>query len=198
MRVAHQAGIACPLPEQIYPGQTGYWLQATRLPGEPAQDLSVDQLACLLAQLHAVDVRGVPLAETGQAERAPWAGCAGVLHGKAMVLGHFDVFTDNVLIQERQISGLVDWEFAGRGPRVLDLAIAALGYSQSQPKQAFDDLATLVLVYQSRSGVSLCMEAVCSAYQHAVELFCERRRAMGSPRPVQALLDCADIIERSS
>lgn len=45
---------------------------------------------------------------------------------------HADLFPDNVLIHQGQLSAVIDWYFASRGPRIWDLAVALNAWGGSE------------------------------------------------------------------
>ena len=46
---------------------------------------------------------------------------------------HADLFPDNVLIHQGQLTAVIDWYFASRGPRIWDLAVALNAWGGSEP-----------------------------------------------------------------
>ena len=197
MEHARAAGVSCPRPVFAKPSQGGCWLICERLPGAPAARVEADQLAKLLAQIHRTPASRVACAEIGSCS----AFCRNQGEGSALsdlVFGHFDLFADNILYNGDAIVGIVDWEFAGVGPRVLDVAIAALGLSNGQPDRARSDLASLALAYEVEAGLALDRNGLDAAYRYAARLFAERRIAAGSPRPADELLACAHALELST
>ncbi len=134
----------------VLPDGRAYWLQ-TELPGRPPTTLSESQLRQLLdlIELQAgqaispeQDWSGYVVAVVFEGESG-WAGSLrDHSHGTREVLArlerlvagkraavhrtadivHGDLVLDNVLVDAGRISGIVDWDAAGRGDRALDLA----------------------------------------------------------------------------
>jgi len=192
MEQARRAGVPAPRLVSAWTEPEGAWLLAERVPGDPAQELSLRQCAQVLARLHTVSIEHTPCAEIGD-----WGSdsALGALPDDP-VFGHFDLFADNVLVQGKRVTGLVDWEFAGRGPRVLDIAIAALGHSRARPVLARQHLFALAERYEIEAECYLDRAALVAAYLYAVDLFVARRLALGSNRPVQDLQACALHVQR--
>ena len=197
MQHARAAGVACASPVFAKPSQGGCWLICERLPGSPAARVDADRLATLLAQIHRAPASTVASAEIGSWPELYRDQGSGSIQSD-LVFGHFDLFADNIICQGDTVTGIVDWEFAGLGPRVLDVAIAALGLSNGQPDRARADLANLALAYEVESGLSLDRYGLDAAYRYAARLFAERRVAAGSPRPADELLACANALELSA
>jgi len=194
MRRARGNGVPCPEPvhARLLAGGAALLL-AQRLPGAPAARLNPEMLAVVLAAIHGVPIDGIPPAEIGPAPRFGRAGAA-VTGGADTVFGHFDLFPDNVLVEGGRVCGVVDWEFAGAGPRVLDVAIAALGASAARPGRARADLEALAAAYEAAAGVRLDRAALTGAYLYAAALFAQRRAEAAPPRPAGDLSACAAAV----
>lgn len=186
-------GVTCPEPVFAAPADGGAWLVARRLPGDPAERLEPEQLAAVLARVHQTPTGRIGRAEIE--EPRPRGAATGADRFRTdCVFGHFDLFPDNILLRNGVVSGVVDWEFAGAGPRNLDVAIAALGASRLRPERARADLERLASAYEQAAGHTLDRDGLKAAYTYAARLFTDRRLKRGSTRPAGELLACADAV----
>lgn len=123
----HRAGRPATLLSQL-PGRA----DITSLPAEA----SATQLGEALARVHAVPVAhlgelrdGAATAASSAADAYATAPAAPILaaHGhrladQPLVLTHYDFWSGNVLWQDRQLTGIVDWSGASRAPRGYDVS----------------------------------------------------------------------------
>lgn len=74
--------------------------------------------------MEAVEGESRAVLERTLAQQAAWA------LGEALPQGlvHGDLFRDNVLIQEGQVTGLIDFDHTARAPLLFDLAVVALDW----------------------------------------------------------------------
>ena len=112
-------------------------LLMSALPGEPVlrpPDLPdyLEQLATMLVRIHDVPAELEPTDPHPYHENADWIGDAALSRAaleaaaaaslkEQQVLVHGDYQPFNALWRDQRLSGVVDWTFAGRGPRGLDV-----------------------------------------------------------------------------
>ena len=143
LRVLHAHGVPVPRPRAFVPPQTLLldWVAGeASLPGDPADgrdDAIADALASALAAIHAItDGAGLPalplltdplpalcewlpllpLRDVAAARMPPFSGSPRLLHG--------DYWPGNVLWRDGQLVAVIDWEDAGLGDPLTDVACA--------------------------------------------------------------------------
>lgn len=145
---------------------------------EPRRTALAEAAIDALVHLHAIDLAATPLARArpsptvdldgltylfGRFEPLPAVLAAALVwlqrgrppHGKEQVIAHGDFRMGNMLVDGRRISGVLDWEMAAPGERLLDLCWCFVPVFELP---GVDEQA-LVRRYEQRAGVSVDPDA---------------------------------------
>jgi hypothetical protein len=143
------------------------------LQGYMWSDVSLSEVAGFLRHYHdATNGYRAPHGATWQLEYPD--------HRQHEVICHNDFAPYNMVYKDKKPHGLIDWDTAGPGPRLWDIAYAVyrfipLSYAPDMQELGLTDLATQAIrlrLFSQTYGLALPFEAILDAVEHRLDALC--------------------------